>query len=426
MTGESDRASLALVGGIMVHGAAALAVGAGDVNPDHIKSMQVRGLYRFLLSRYERGESLEYVEVSMSPEVWGGPLAQDTLHQALDAAPITADFIPGLVRSVTLAGVRRDLEAAIADSASESNLDDYVARVVHLADAARDAMPRTERANIWDEAAGHICELAEGKVKPNGIPTGFSQLDTLLGGGGLLPGQLTVLGARPGVGKSSLARQIALNAARLGRGAAIFSLEDGPFTYACRVVSDGTDIPVGRLRNGNVNREELSRVIGICHEMKESPIELTCIPSLSSSRIANMVRLRKRVAPCDLVVVDYVNLIRDTGKERRDQIDNALRTFVELARLQNVAVLLCAQLNRNSVIEDRRPSSHDLKESGGLEQEGKAIILVHRARGSEDATVILEKNNQGDVGDIPMRFDTSTTSFRELSREPIDEGSEEF
>jgi replicative DNA helicase len=418
-------AERALVGSILRHGSRALEAGAGDLQIDHISEMKLRGLFSLLMARFERGESLDYQDVIVDDKAFSGPIGVDTVTLAWEASPASVDSVPSLLREVTSRGIRRSLEAAVAEASVESSLEDYTASLLHLAEAAREATPTvTAKNDIWEEALRRICALQDGSEVPDGIPTGFGTLDNLLGGGGILPGQITVLAARPGVGKSSLARQIALNAVRSGRGAAIFSLEDGPFTYACRVFADGTDISLGRLRRGRVSKEELQAVHRIVHEMKNSPIDLVCVPGLSSRRIASMVRLRKRVAKCDLVVVDYVNLIKEPGKERRDQIDNAIRTLVEMARLQNVAVLLCAQLNRNSVTESRRPGLHDLKESGSLEQEGKAVILVDRKHKSEEATVQLEKNNQGDVGDVKMIFNSGTTSFREV--DVITQEQEEF
>lgn len=421
MTGKRSATDLrpfrAVIGSILEVGQAAFENGAGELIWEHIPDMKLRHLYGSLVKRFEEGKPVGAVDMTI--EVMGGPIDQQVIFDCLSeysASVVVPSMVRNKVDEATRLGVRWYLEAQVAATASEASLEDYVEKLESLIESAKGVFRFGPRLDVWDDAVGKLERLQTGVDRPDGIATGFKGLDYILGGGGILPGQITILAARPGVGKSSLARQIALNAARIGRGAAIFSLEDGPFTYACRVFADATSISLGRMRRGDITSEELSKIKKIAAEIRQSPIELVCMPNMSSTKVASAVRARKRTHRCDLVVVDYINLIRESGKERRDQIDSALRTFVEMARTQNVAVVVCAQLNRNSVSDGdgREPALHDLKESGGLEQEGKAVLLVHRKFQSEEALVKVEKNNQGDVGRVKMHFNSGTTAFSEV------------
>lgn len=401
-----------VVGGILLHGKDAFAY-VGDINPDWL-AQPWRGIYSWLYKRHLDGEPVDYIEACTACSGTMVPVGR--LTEAYEAAPVALHGLEGLVKQVRAIGVRKACQEAIQEAQNEGDVSDYLGRISEAVDRARIDVAETGNASaIWDEAQRKICAMADGSERPNGVSSGIGPLDTLLGGGGFIPGQLSIIGARPGVGKSSFARQVALAAASSGRPSAVFSLEDGPFTYACRVVADRTGIPLWRLRDGRVDRRELSKVLEVLEEMKTQPIDLVCNPAMSSGRIASYLASRHggsgRIHLC---VVDYVNLLREPGKEPRHQIDHAVKSLVASARSYDCAILLLAQLNRMSELDDRDPRSSDLKESGGLEQEARCILLISRKQDSENAKLILSKNSHGRTGEVLVRYDRETTSFREM------------
>ncbi len=247
-----------------------------------------------------------------------------------------------------------------------------------------------------------------------GIETGFRELDMVTGG---LPiGAITVIAARPGMGKSSLARQIADNVSARGEGVHVFSMEDRQRFYALRAISQHSDIELQRIKSLKVKSAELQDM-----RVKSEGLRRKCwivdesAGGMTASQVSTRVRRWKAAITTKLVVVDYLQLMGDPKADNQEeQVRRSVEALASLARRENIACIVVAQLNRENVREERRPRMTDLRGSGAIEQVADTIIMLHRnEREGENAEIIVEKSKNGRTGAFVLRWDGRTTSFRE-------------
>jgi replicative DNA helicase len=280
-------------------------------------------------------------------------------------------------------------------------------------------------------AAAHQIQAASQGSEPPGVPTGFPDLDALLGR--LCEGNVTILAGRPSMGKSALARSIALNAMREGYGVHVFSLEDTASTYGRRVLADLGRVDLHRLastRKGSITRADMASLTSAFDQVRGATGSCLVDDSsrLSSAQIASRVRRHRPRNKTRLVVVDYVGLIReDVGKGGNigAVVTKAMHGLVELARKERIAVLALAQLNRMAdSTEDGRPRMAQLRDSGELEQCAYGVMLVHRPDFHDPnckpewkgkGLVDVAKNKNGPTGDVVMKWDASTATYQPLS-----------
>lgn len=264
-----------------------------------------------------------------------------------------------------------------------------------------------------------------------GVTTGIDDLDGLLGG--LAEGAVTILAGRPSMGKSALARTIADAANKAGGGVHVFSLEDTAETYGLRCLADHARTDLGDLRviGPNTPRGVLDATMRAGNELySRKGWLIDDSAGLSSGEISTRVRRYRESNATRLVVIDYVQLIREPGtKDKGAEVALAAENLVRLARDENVAVLLLSQLSRKcEERNDRRPMLSDLRETGVLEQVAYAALLCYRpevylaaddpdpkgVRGTGCA--IVAKNKNGRTGEVWMQWDAPTATYRQLAR----------
>lgn len=269
-------------------------------------------------------------------------------------------------------------------------------------------------------------------TRNRGVLTGYADVDELTGG--LARGAVTILAGRPSQGKSAFARRIAFNAAAAGEGVHVFSLEDSRDRYGDRTLADLADVDLAKFsaRVPCFTEAELGRIHGAASQVRLMALDIDDAAGLSSVQIANRVRQRARRLKTTLVVVDYVQLMRERGaREKRDEVDRAAEGMVRLARESDVAVLLLSQLSRESERrDDKRPLLADLRESGTLEQVADAVFMVHQewlylnpeSKHSEVqaayrkafgiADLLVRKNKHGRRGDLKLRWNATTATYQ--------------
>lgn len=252
-------------------------------------------------------------------------------------------------------------------------------------------------------------DMADGKIEP-GIPTQIPSLDRMLNGG-LKGGKQIIIAARPSIGKSSLAQQICLNVAKQGHAAAMFSMEMG-----CAELTDRTVANLGRVRldaigSGKLNGDEWTRVTEAIEAVRGLPLFFDEQPALSLGDIVSRARLLKRKHNLKLLAIDYLQLC-SSGKandSRHHQIEEISRGLKSLSKQLDITVLTLSQLNRE--VEKRvggRPVLSDLKESGAIEEDADAVLMMWRHKVGESANVIgcaVPKNRQGRVGELALHFE---------------------
>ncbi|MGD8524153.1 MAG: replicative DNA helicase [Desulfobacterales bacterium] len=263
-----------------------------------------------------------------------------------------------------------------------------------------------------------------------GVPMGFTILDNLTSG--LQNSDLIILAARPSMGKTALALNIARNAAiESNIPVAVFSLEMSKEQLSLRMLCSEARLDSSRLRGGFFSMDDWRRLTDAAGVLSESPIYIDDTPNISAMEIRAKARRLKMDKNIGLVVVDYLQLMQGRGTaERRDlEISEISRALKALAKELNLPVLALSQLNR--MLEqrnDKRPRLSDLRESGALEQDADVVAFIYRdeiynpdennpKKGTAD--IILAKQRNGPTGEVTLTFLTTYTRFENIAPEEM-------
>ena len=267
---------------------------------------------------------------------------------------------------------------------------------------------------------------AEAPDDVHGISTGFRDLDVKIGG--LLPTNLIILAARPAMGKTAFALNIVCRSA-LDGGAhvAVFSLEMGSEQLAGRLLASESRVLANRMKTGRLHQDDWPMLIEASERLYSAPIYLDDTPSISLSQLWSKCRRLKSEKGLDLVVVDYLQLMKGTGKEgsREQEISGISRGLKGLAKEFNIPVIALSQLNRGvEQRADKRPMMSDLRESGAIEQDADQIMFLYRDEVYNENTemkgiaeVLVRKNRHGDIGDVKLFWRGEYLRFENLARD---------
>lgn len=350
---------------------------ASFLRPEDFYIQKNGWIYEAILSLHERREPVDFVTLRNELEARG--LLEEVggaayLARLIDTVP-TAIHVEAYGRIVEEAAIRRRLISAASDIAQLAYQEGQeIGEVLDRAEQSlfaisqrritRDLVPIQEVVRPFYD---RIEYLYTHQGEPLGVPTGFIDLDRLLGG--LQKSDLIIVAARPGVGKTSLCLSIARNAARLGKHVAIFSLEMSAEQVVQRLVSAETGIDAQRLRLGQLREEEWPLLVQATGVLSELPIFIDDTPAISALQLRTKARRIHAEYGLDLIVVDYLQLMTsDVRVENRVQeVSYISRMLKSLARELDVPVLAVSQLSR--AVEqrtDKRPVLADLRESGCL------------------------------------------------------------
>ncbi|RME86099.1 MAG: replicative DNA helicase [Caldilineae bacterium] len=275
--------------------------------------------------------------------------------------------------------------------------------------------------NVMDE----LDELNRRRGELLGVPTGFRDLDRLLGG--LQKSDLIIVAARPGMGKTSLALTIALNAAKLYKKcAAIFSLEMSNEQLVLRLLAQEARINSQRMRLGQIRDEEWDRLARASAVLSECAIYIDDSAAITPFELRTKARRLYAKQPIDLLIVDYMQLMHGgTRTENRVQeISLISRSLKQLARELHVPVVALSQLSRQvETRADKHPQLSDLRESGSIEQDADVVMFVYRedvykkeeSERKNIAEIIVAKHRHGPTGSVDLFFEEEYTSFKELA-----------
>ncbi len=244
--------------------------------------------------------------------------------------------------------------------------------------------------------------------KPEYISTGLKVLDNNLH---LVPGNFVVIGGRPSAGKTALSLQLACEIAKNGRKVAYFSLETDPDTLYARVIANQLGVPLYTVKNKTVSINELDRLAAI----KKYPLYVRSAAGKSVGWIRTQsIRMQAKV-----VFIDYLQLIHQAGaKDRYSAVTEISMALHEFAQSTGTLVIALAQLNRETARTGIPPTAADLRESGQIEQDADAIILLAqnvttKKRPEQHYHFALEKNKEGNVGSLDITFQMETQQFKE-------------
>ncbi len=292
---------------------------------------------------------------------------------------------------------------------------------------------------IYDQYLQEQAGGAEPLLENSGpVMSGFDDLDVLLGG--IQRSDLLILGARPSLGKSTLALNICLNAARNGSTSGIFSLEMSREQLALRILSAEAEVDSHRLRLNLTTFPEQQRIIDAIGQLSDLPVYIDDTPYQSMVEMRSKARRLSLESGLDLLVVDYLQLVQGQGRgysaNRVQEISEISRSLKAMARDLNIGLVACSQLSR--LVENRpshRPLLSDLRDSGSIEQDADVVMFIHR----EDvyiteeeweqqrpgqpypegiAEIIVAKHRNGPTGNVHLRFHNNLVRFEALPRVP--------
>lgn len=293
-------------------------------------------------------------------------------------------------------------------------VDDALAQAEQAVLGVAHARSVTDRVSGANEAMKRFLDTFEarrtGKIQP-GLPTGIGRLDALIGG--LRPSQLIIIGARPSMGKSSLAQTIAENVAIGQRKPVLLvNLETSEADLSDRLAASVGRVDLRRITAGTTAAAETERVLDAARMIAASPLVIDEGPDRTVRQIAALARRTKRKTGLSLVLIDYVQLITpDNPRDpRQEQVAKITRACKLLAKELDVPVVLLAQINRQSADTNEPPKLHHLRESGALEQDADVALLIHRPEHKPDgdagerAQVIVAKQKNGPKGEVDVMF----------------------
>lgn len=247
--------------------------------------------------------------------------------------------------------------------------------------------------------------------------TGITDLDKMICG--LHKQELTIIGARPGVGKTTLALQIAEHIAERGTETAIISLEMSDTQVIQKLISRRARINSYKMRMGTLETKELEQIGIVSAEIAELPIHLIT-KARTIQHIENIARKLKNKNNLGLIVIDYIQLIKNKGKfnSREQEVADITRTLKLLSLELNIPIVGLCQLNRNAARQE--PTLADLRESGAIEQDADNILFLYQeAESTEtvvDITLKLAKQRAGETGKIDLKFNKANSEFKGVMR----------
>ena len=294
-----------------------------------------------------------------------------------------------------------------------------------------------ELANISDilhEAMVRIDARMKQEQTIGGIETGFTDLDALTGG--LHDSELVILAARPSMGKTAFAMNIAEHVTMQARVATLFvSLEMSALELGDRMLCSCARVNGHRLRNGTISNDDRRKLVEKAAEISQAPLFVDDSPSRTMTEIAATARRLKRKEGLGLIIIDYLQLIEpDNARDpRQEQVARIARRLKGMARELKVPVICLAQLNRQAeASKENKPRLSHLRESCAIEQDADVVMFVHReeyyqtneedrARCAGQAEIIISKQRNGPIGDVKLAWRHDFTRFEDMAHKPYDE-----
>jgi replicative DNA helicase len=425
-----ERAEVAVLGSLLIDPEAVVTI-AAFLKPEDFHNARCRRVYEVIVGLYERRETVDFVTVASELErtgqlaLVGGAATLTTMVNAAPTSLHAEDYgrrveRTALLRRLIGAGhqiiaLGRDNPPSVDDALNQA---EQILFELSQRRVTQDFVPlRKALQDFFDQ----IDQLQQHRGEIVGTPTGFADLDKLTGG--FHEADLIVLAARPSVGKSAFAFNLARNAAVQGHGAAIFSLEMSVEQIVQRMLCSEASVDSQRLRQGYIDEYEWRRISEAFGVLSETPIWFDDTPAISTMELRMKARRLKAEHDIKLIIVDYIQLMQGRGLENRVQeVSEISRSLKQLARELRVPVVALSQLSRAiETRQDHRPVLSDLRESGSIEQDADIVMFIHREELYNPTTdrrniadLIVAKHRNGPTASIPLRFFPGQIKFADL------------
>ena len=446
---QNLEAESSVLGGLMLDRDAIIKV-ADQVLAEDFYDRKHQLIFEAILDLYDDRSSIDVLTVSNRLQEKGvleKAGGASYLASLVNSTP-NAAHVAHYAKIVQRKGTLRKLIAASSDiiQASYSDVED----IDQLLDTAEQRLFGVSQkylkqnfvplTSILHETFDRIDELHKERGKLRGVPTGFGDMDNLLGG--LQKSDLVILAARPSMGKTSLALDIVRHVGVTEKiPVGVFSLEMSKDQLVDRLLASEANVDLWKMRTGRLSDggpdNDFERIGHAMGRLSEAPIFIDDSASSNIMEIRTKARRLEAEQNLGLIVVDYLQLMQGRNQENRVQeVSEISRSLKSLARELNIPVLALSQLSR--AVEhrgtDRRPQLSDLRESGSIEQDADVVMFIYRdevytgkdTKKPHIAEILVRKHRNGPTGHLDLYFDANKTSFRNLAREREAEVIEEI
>jgi replicative DNA helicase len=397
-----------------------------------------QAVFDCILDLYGRGEPADPVTVSAELErrgellrVGGAPY----LHTLISTVPTAAnagyyaEIVAGkaLLRRLVEAGTRIvQLGYHGADGADVDEVVDRAQAAVYEVTERRMSEDYVALEELLQPTMDEIDAIASRGGASAGVPTGFTDLDAVTNG--LHPGQMVIIAARPGIGKSTLGLDLARSCSVThGMTSVIFSLEMSRTEIVMRLLSAEAKIRLADMRSGRMSDDDWTRLARRMGEISDAPLFIDDSPNMTMMEIRAKARRLKQRHDLRLIVVDYMQLMTSGKKveSRQQEVSEFSRHLKLLAKELEVPVVTISQLNRGPEQRtDKKPMLADLRESGSLEQDADMVMLIHRPDAWErddpragEADLILAKHRNGPTATVTVAHQLHYSRFYDMARD---------
>lgn len=439
------EAEQAVLGSVLIHSECMEEVVA-QINADCFYLPQHKAIFSCMMTMYVNSKAIDPVIIADALakdghyDLAGG---RDYLVQLAQSVPSTVnvEYYAKIVKEQyylrTLVNISTDIieDATSGEADAQAILDSAEQRIYDVRQGRERNGPEKVSEIIVNGVYEKLTKITgEDKENYKGIPSGFGALDKLLTG--LNKSNLILIGARPAMGKTSFALNLAQNITMGSRKKCVFfSLEMNKTELAERLLSSQAGVESQKLKTGELTNEEWVRLGNAAGQFNDVELYLDDTSAITVPEIKSRVRRMKNV---DCIIIDYLGLIRPaTKKENRVQeVSEITRTLKMLAKDLNIPVICCAQLSRGTEGhgKNHKPQLSDLRESGSIEQDADIVLFLYREAyyGSEvdedkqdqiDANkteLIVAKNRHGATGTVELTFDKEFTRFRAVDKSDYD------
>lgn len=410
---------------------------ATSIKAEYFYIPQHREIYATLAEMYELSQTIDFIsllEKLKRDGVYDEAGGKAYLTQLVQTVPSAANVLTyvAIVRerytARSLMTAAQDIIKDINDNALDSSrlLDSAEQRIYEIRQG-REVTGLTHIKNVIEnETYDRLSKMADPETRADyvGIPCGIGELDRMITG--LNKSDLIILGARPGMGKTSFALNIVRNVAvNTGRTVCFFSLEMTRDQLAQRMLSSEAGIKSEKLRTGELDEDEWTRLAQAGDALSKADIYFDETSSITVPEMKAKLRRMKKV---DLVVIDYLGLMHSARQidNRVQEISEITRNLKIMAKELKVPVIACAQLSRGTEAKGKshKPALSDLRDSGSIEQDADIVLFLYRdayydSEKSDDEDLsdqtksecIVAKNRHGEIGTIPLHWDGQFTRF---------------
>ena len=411
------------------------------LQPEDFYLRQNREIFETIYTMFIYSKPIDGVTVAGEMEKNGlyTDMTRSYLLQLMEVTPTSANVMEyvrivrdkALQRAVALAAA--DITAMVQDGAgSAGDMLESAEQKIYAIRRGRSAQNMVPISVVLQDVMGHLAELtANGGSTLPGLSTGFSAVDGKING--LNKSDLLLLAARPGMGKTSMALNVALAAAKeSGKTVAIFSLEMSREQLVTRLIAAEGLVENTRLTTGNLRESDWVKIAEAASTLSRTDIRIDDNPLLT---VADMNAKCRRLDNLGLVVIDYLQLMTSaggksySGENRQQAVSDISRMMKIMAKELQVPVLCLSQLSRaNEKREDKRPMLSDLRESGAIEQDADIVMFLYRddyynedSEKRNIAECIVAKNRHGETGKVELRWMPDYTAFGTLEKRYGDE-----